>query len=320
MHYFYSFLFLLIVLSANAQKLIVPEPFRAPGTLHPMPLAVTGVEPDVFLPGDSINKPHVRTHIVEVSAFGSEKTNLLIEKIKQEAKLQGLDGVALHQYPTMSSNEFGISSSLVGVGIKYIDNISYIDTIIKQRVITRYLPDGNQGKTVLLDFDWHGNLLTSRKTEDFEFYADSVSMMDLHFIFNRTSPMYTYRNLGPMIDRIVTISAWPKKIVHLVEGNIRQIDYLTTSITSPYQTAKIWRLKISPVYTENRLTGGIVAKPGGKEKPLYYLHYKHDALGRITNERWEKLIDGKRTLWLEVENRFFEADQALILQLAKGKP
>ncbi len=318
MNHFYALLFSILTLPALAQKHIVPEPFRSPGTLHPIPLAYTGRLPDIYLPGDSIKKLHVRTHIVEVISFKSVSTNDMIDLLRQKAQAQGLDGVALQQLVTLIPVPDGLSYSLVGIGLKYLDNISYIDTILRQRVITRYLPNGLQDKTALLDFDWHGNLLTSMNSEDVRFYADSMSMFDLNLLYNRLANIYDYQIEDPPVQRIVSVPNWPDKIVHIITEGVQQIDFLLSSSKSRLEQVKTRKVKITPIYTDDRLTGAIVTGKGKKEKPLYYIYYKYEALGQITSERWEKIINGKRTLWLEVENRFFEADPVLILKLAKG--
>jgi hypothetical protein len=132
--------------------------------------------------------------------------------------------------------------------------------------------------------------------------------MDLNILFNRISDFYIYKAFdGLPVYKIVSTENWPQKITHNVEPPIDPINQLNTAKSSRVDPdGKTLRVKIKPVYTGDLLTGAIVTTNNIKETPLYYLHYKYDSKGRLTEERWEKLIEGKRSLWIEVENRFFD--------------
>jgi hypothetical protein len=300
---------------AFGQKLITPPPLRTPSSLHPIPLHYTGNLPDIFLPGDSVGIPHVRTHILEFTSTVTDN-NYLIEGIKQQGMQEGVDGILLTDYRKLIPGETTMLGTLNGIGLKYLSRINYLDTILKQKVISTFDPGGNPGKTIILDIDWYGRLLNPLSQEDKRFYADSMAMMDLNVMFNRSMDIYTYKDFGsPQVLKIVSNESLPARIVHEVTGNVWAIDFFLGSITPLGDESKKTKVKISPVYTGNLLTGAIVTKLNKDQSPLYYLHYKYDNLGRLTNERWEKLINGKRTLWLEVENRFFEINEELFRQL-----
>lgn len=309
-------LFLGLVCSmAYGQKQISPPPLRTPSSLNPVPLHYTGNLPDIFLPGDSVSIPHVRTHIIEFTSSVTDN-NYLIDGIKQKGMQEGVDGILLTDYRKLIPGEGILLGSLNGIGLKYLNRVNYIDTILKQKVISTFDPAGNPGKTMILDIDWYGRLLNPINTEDIRFYADSMAMMDLNVLYNRSIEIYNYKDFGStQVLKIVSNEKLPVRIVHEIEGSVWAIDYFLSSITPPGVEAKKTKVKIKPVYTGNLLTGAIITKLNKDQSPLFYLHYKYDNLGRLTNERWEKLINGKRTLWLEVENRFFEADSDLIRNL-----
>jgi len=309
-------LFLGLVCSISfGQKQIAPAPLRTPSSLNPVPLHYTGNLPDIFLPGDSVGIPHVRTHILEFTSTLTDN-NYLIEGIKQKGMQEGVDGILLTDYRKLIPGEGIMLGSLNGIGLKYLNRINYIDTILKQKVIATFDPAGNPGKTMILDIDWYGRLLNPINTEDIRFYADSMAMMDLNVLFNRSIDIYYYKDFGsPQVLKIISNETLPARIVHEIEGSVWAIDYFMSSITPTGVEAKKTKVKIKPVYTGNLLTGAIITKLNKDQSPLFYLHYKYDNLGRLTNERWEKLINGKRTLWLEVENRFFEGNSDLIRSL-----
>ncbi len=300
-----------------SQTQIAPPPLRTPGSLHPMPLIYTGTNPDIYLPGDSVTIPHIRTHIVEFNSAVQFDHNFLIEGLRRQGTSEGVDGIILSDYRKMAAGPDGYIGSLSGIGIKYLDRLQYIDTILKQKVITVYDPHENKGKTALIDFDWYGRILNNYGTYDVFFYADSMAFIDLNILFNRIGEFYEYRAFtGHPVHKIVTAGTWPFKITHTIEpftGAIPEINTLKT--TRIQEGGKDVRVKTIPVYTGKLLTGAIVNTAGGKQKALYYLHYKYDSRGRLTEERWEKLINGKRTLWLEVENRYFEADAGFLKTL-----
>lgn len=301
----------------TAQKQIAPPPLRTPGTLHPLPLIYTGIDPEIYLPGDSVRTPHIRTHIVEFTSDVMVDNNFLINGLKRQGRWEGVDAIVLNDYRKMVPGTAGMIGSISGIGIKYTESINYLDTILKQKVISMYEPNGNRGKTVLLDFDWYGRILNPFNSYDVLFYADSMSFIDLNIVFNRTSDFYQYRAFDTQpVHKIVSNDTWPFKITHHIEATPGPITQLITTKGSRINLAeKSTRVKIKPVYTGDLLTGAIITTNNNKEIPLYYLHYKYDAKGRVTDERWEKLIDGKRTLWIEVENRYFETDPEFIKTL-----
>jgi hypothetical protein len=309
-------LFLVAVCSAAfGQKQIAPAPLRTPSSLNPIPLHYTGNLPDIFLPGDSVKIPHVRTHIIEFTSAIADN-NYLIEGLKQKGMQEGVDGILLTDYRKLIPGESTMLGLLNGIGLKYLNRLNYLDTIIRQKVISTFDAAGNPGKTMILDIDWYGRLLNPLNSEDIRFYADSMAIMDMNVLFNRCMDIYNYKDFGsPQVLKIVSSDKLPARIVHEIEGNALAIDFFLSSFTLPGTEGKKRKMKIRPVYTGNLLTGAIITQTNKGELPLYYLHYKYDNLGRLTNERWEKLINGKRTLWLEVENRFFEADEEFIRSL-----
>lgn len=303
---------LLAVLNSNAQRQIVPPPLRTPGTLNAVPLQLTGNLPDVYLPGDSVRIPHVRTHILEFTSSVTDN-NYLIEGLKQRGREEGVDGILLTDYRKLIPGTSMMLGSINGIGLKYLGRVDYLDTILKQKVITIFEPDGSKGKTMILNADWYGQIINPPAQEDLKFYADSMAVMDLHVLFNRTLDIYTYKDFGySSVLKIISNNKLPAKIVHDIEGTGGIIDHFQSTFTPLVAEAKKLKLKIRPVYTGDMLTGAIVVKPNKEETALYYLHYKYDSRGRLTDERWEKLVNGKRTLWLEVENRFFDAGRDFI--------
>ncbi len=165
---------------------------------------------------------------------------------------------------------------------------------------------------MILQTGWYGQILNPMEQEDVGFYADSMAAMDVHVLFHRTIDIYSYKNFsGPFVLKIVSDERLPVKIVHEIDGVEGIVHFFNTTITPRAVDAKKVRLKITPVYTGELLTGAIIEKPNKGGAALYYLHYKYDSRGRLMEERWEKLINGRRTLWLEVENRYFDAARDL---------
>lgn len=305
-------LFTLVLLCAAcitgwAQRQIAAPPLRTPGSLHPLPLAYTGMVPQVFLPGDSVRQPHIRTHMVEYVSAGRVDNNHMIEGLKAMGLQQGVDAVVLKDYTQLIPGFETVTGALTGIGIKYLDNLQYIDTILRQKVIFSYEPNGKADKTYLVDFDWYGRLTTPVTNPDVQFYAQQMSAYDLALLMHRQSVFYEYRHMGLAYPvKITSATWWPARIQHMAESTLFEMMHLKTMATT-WEGGKRTRTAVTPVHKDNLLVGAIVTTPGSRATPLLYLHYKYDARGRLVEERWEKLINGKRTLWLQVENRFYEA-------------
>jgi hypothetical protein len=298
-------------LSSVGQRFIAPPPLRTPGTLNPVPLVITGKPIDLYLPGDSVSKPFFKTHIVEVESYATADANYLLELLKKKAAATGVDGVVLNNLVTKSITTFGNVATLSGIGIKYLDRLNYLDTILRQRIISRFGIDGSQLPTLLLDYDWYGNLLNDIASTDVFFYADSMAFIDLQVMVNRHATYFNYRTYDDIKNGIIKSEPqWIRKI--RLEFDAAYPLNTLLSFSSPVSTESLKvKVIIQPVYEDNLLIGVIVNSTQKGGRPLYYLHYKYDNKGRITNERWEKLIDGKRTLWLEIENRFYSSADAI---------
>lgn len=268
------------------------------------------------MPGDSVRQPHIRTHMVEYVSAGRVDNNHMIEGLKTMGLQQGVDAVVLNNYTQLIPGFETVTGTLTGIGIKYLDNLQYIDTILRQKVIFSYEPNGKADKTYLVDFDWYGRLTTLVTNPDVQFYAHQMSAYDLALLMHRQSIFYEYRHMG--LDYPVKITSatwWPARIQHMAECTPLEVMHLKTMVTT-WAGGKRTRTVVTPVHKDNLLVGAIVTTPGSRAIPLLYLHYKYDARGRLIEERWEKLIDGKRTLWLRVENRFYEAGAVASLHFA----
>jgi hypothetical protein len=80
---------------------------------------------------------------------------------------------------------------------------------------------------------------------------------------------------------------------------------LLVRITRDYDEPR--RYQLQRVVERGRLTGAIIRQ---KDEPVLYLYYMYDEAGRLISERWERIMQGRKLRWMEVENRYYSSDPA----------
>lgn len=287
---------------------------QTPATLHPLPLVFTGRQPDVYLPGDSVRRKHIATHMLDIAADISAETNWLINRLKERGKAEGADAIILRDMGQRVMGPTGGVATITGIAIKYIDSIDYLQYIIRQRVFNTFNTDGNPGVTLVVNYDWRGNFTDAFDAAGQQYFADSILPFDLHLAMIAKPEMYRYtysmENVLVMI-RLNTGFFPEKNVQYWPEAANSRGDYIVRVSAPNYGIEKF---KIQRMVDNGLYTGAIIMQ--GKKNFLYQ-YFQYDAQGRIASERWEKLVDGKRRLWLQVENRFHANEQNAWPVLAK---
>jgi hypothetical protein len=276
---------------------------RTPATLHPLPLVYTGRWPDVYLPGDSLVRKYIATHMLDVAADVSFETNWLINRLKERGKAEGVDAIILRDMGQRVMGPEGGVATITGVGIKYLETIDYLQYIIRQRVFNTFDTDGNPGASVVVNYDWRGNFTDAFDAGGRRYFADSILPFDLHLAMIAKPDMYRYTYSMDNILSMIKLNAgyFPEKnIQYWPEPANTAGDFI---LRVADEGKGVEKYKIQRVVNQGQYTGAIITK--GK-KPFMYLYFQFDQQGRIAKERWEKLIDGKRRIWIQVENRFHE--------------
>ncbi|TAD91730.1 MAG: hypothetical protein EAY75_03595 [Bacteroidetes bacterium] len=303
-------LFILSALNPKAQLVKVYPPFYSPATLSTLPLVYTGAVPQIFMPGDAITKPHTRTHVVEATSTRSD-INTLIEVIKKVGMQQGVDALMLLDLgkPSSDFNPEALPTFVIaGVGIKFHDNVGYLDTILKRKSIEVFDDKGEKVSTKVLQYTWRGQLEPDVFSNHRSFYIDSMMAFDAASFLEGHNDFYKIF-INPdsgYIDRLATASSCtdcPGVKHQFVDQNPPLINTRVSSGAGPTSL-----FTINPRYIGPLLDGVVIQRKGAN---FLFIYYKYDRQGRIEEERWEIVVRGKAQLWLKVYNSFYNKSALL---------
>ncbi len=149
---------------------------------------------DCFFNNQTPAKPFYKVNIVEVTGAANASYDELIICLKNKALQQGLDAVMILDkqqeiaYENLNENIIVKDTSvnyyrqlatpyqkLSGVGIKYAENVNYLDSIVKST--TFECSDSRINGTI--NFDFYGNPLIAANRALGNFYADSIETFDI---------------------------------------------------------------------------------------------------------------------------------------------
>lgn len=148
----------------------------------------------------------------------------LLAKLKENAKAAGLDGVIVMDKQQNLHYDHDIYlvrqiastyQQLSAVGIKYVDRINYMSSLVKNTTIEAY--DNGKDKKMDFHFDYYGNLLNANDQTAREFYNSNILPFDVQKHLNGNVAYWEYaRDEG---NRIVSFRLTENDVVY-VQANI----------------------------------------------------------------------------------------------------
>jgi hypothetical protein len=154
---------------------------------------------DVYFNNEQPAQPYYKVKVIEANGSSNASYEALLNSLKQEAAAAGLDGVLIieKQQAVVYNNvvhhqEATAYQTLSAVGLKYVANIGYMDTIVKSTIVDVYNDDKARKLTVL--FDYYGNMLNTTDKYAAQFYADYIAPFDIqkHDAASVTGWEYSY--------------------------------------------------------------------------------------------------------------------------------
>ena len=150
---------------------------------------------DCFFNNQAPAKPFYKVNIVEVTSGTTASYDELIMLLKNKAKQNGLDAVMIlnkqqeiayeNLTEKISIKDTSVNyyrqlatpyQKLSAIGIKYIENITYLDTIVKT---TLFKCSSTSISNSAVHFDFYGNLTAIDNKLFDNFYSDSIEPFDI---------------------------------------------------------------------------------------------------------------------------------------------
>lgn len=164
-----------------------------------IPMKPNKSEIQVIFPGEKILKPYIKVDIIESSSGVFTSTKALIKDLKIKGMFRGVDAIVLMSNNTFSHDDGEYVTSVKSasaLGIKYVENIDYLDDCVKRvKVIAFDKRDNEYKTTALIKTNWKGSFLELKEGNSF-FWDFLYNFSDQHLIhemsgwsFNRRKGM-----------------------------------------------------------------------------------------------------------------------------------
>ena len=162
-----------------------------------IPLKQSAENVDCFFNNQVPSKPFYKVNVVEVTGEANTSYDELIVSLKNKAKAEGLDAVMILDkqqeigYENLNQKIYVQDTfnryykqlaipyqKLSAIGIKYAENITYLDTIVKSTAFE--FSDNDKKNKAAINFDFYGNPIMGKDIAFNNFYNDSIEPFDIN--------------------------------------------------------------------------------------------------------------------------------------------
>lgn len=280
----YPLFYLLFLFSCSGYQYYTA--FQPIKSLTDIPLKQSTDNIDCYFNNETPDIPYYKVKMVEITGTQNASYDELLISLKDKARKEGLDAVIIlgKQQETVYDNlsekiNVGDTSvdyyrqlarpyqKLSAIGIKYVKNINYLDTIVKSTSF--YFNKGSNLDSSVVNFDFYGNKTGSSNKLMSDYYTDSIEPFDLDKHLRRHVKQWQYKMddlnqndlmaFRKVFDQLILVHA------RKCPNEKNKFDYAITK-TSPYKIKK------------------------------YELKFEKDNLNRITRKT---LKNKKNIIWIE---------------------
>jgi hypothetical protein len=293
-----------------------------PKSITDIPLKPSGATIDCFFNNQTPAKPFYKVNVVEVTGAANVSYDDLLISLKNKAKQQGLDGVMildkqqeigyenLNEKITVKDTSVSYYRQLAvpyqklsAVGIKYAENINYLDTIIK--TTTFQFADSSSNLGGVVNFDFYGNPVTIENRKLGNFYWDSIEPFDINKHLHNAVKGWQYKMDDVLTDEVI---AFKKEAngMELISVKIDSRDVNKFRYTLPAPTldkAKKYTLQI-----ERDLTGKLVKKTLYQKNKIAWVEEIYYSNNTITGFKRYRFNNNKLELIFSATNLFYSAN------------
>jgi hypothetical protein len=165
-----------VTLSANAQNLSITDSVVSSNAFINLPLQPHKRNVDIFFNSDKPKQPYYNIRVIDVS--GSNVYQDLLNAIQEKARNEGLDGLIIlgkENYNTYYGHISYSVNKLSAIGVKYKNNMQYVNHIVKKAVILHN--DSLQVDTI--HFNLNSKIIANNNPSAISLYEDSIKLFYL---------------------------------------------------------------------------------------------------------------------------------------------
>jgi hypothetical protein len=148
---------------------------------HEMPV-------DVFLGTEKPAKPYYRVKLVEITARPGTSADDMLNLLRKEAQIQGIDAIILDDIGRQLSNTNNVPTNdgvytfqkLVGLGLKYRERMNHVASILKEQQVRLWKDSLPEPKEFQMRFDMAGTPLSFSDTFIHKFFHSEIYPFEAH--------------------------------------------------------------------------------------------------------------------------------------------
>lgn len=312
----YPFFIILLLSSCSYYTLYTGTENRKP--LTDIPLRPHQNNVDVYFNNETPTQPYYRVVMVDATAPANASYNELLNNLKQHASAAGLDGVIIlsKQQATNYSNvtdEIRLKDTTIqqerqvanayellsAIGLKYYNNIHYMDTIVKTTIIDLF--ENGKARKLTINFDYYGNVVDGPDKYGLEFYKSNIIPFDIERHTKGSMANWEYQR--DEIDNVVSFRLKQGEIIYtaatILPGNEIQYKFYNP------QNATSQHFQLQCLYN---VEGILMEKKLYKNNTQLWkevISYKDNT---IAGFRRFALVNGIEVLLLQADNYFYNKD------------
>lgn len=288
-----------------------------------IPLKASTENIDCFFNNQIPAKPFYRVKITEVTGNANASYDELIISLKNRAKQEGLDGVLIVDkkqentyenlnkkitvrdtsvnYYTQMANPY---QKLTAIGIKYIENINYLDTIVKSTSFK--FGNNNKMENSIANFDFYGNLIGGSDVEFNKWYTDSIEPFEIDKHLLMAVKSWQYKTIDAHSN---TVIAFKKETGDYLNADVKR-DYNDANkfFFSLFSNGPIYRPDKYVLKLEKNAQGKIIKKTLLKKNTIVWVEEIFYTNNAITGYKRYRFNGGKEALIFAASNQNFSVN------------
>jgi len=283
-------------------------------SLSTIPLRPHANEVDVFLDNEKPSKPYYKVKLVETQVAASLSADEMLIRLKQKAKEEGLDAIIVNDIgrqtnTTIPSTDGLITyQKLVGLGLKYKERIDYMETILKEQLVSLWPDDNPTPKIFSMNYDFNVKNISLKDTFIRNFFYNEI------YVYENEKSLY-----GPAEEwefRMDTFQLQFSKRRLLNGGNYQKADYslnyadvqkATITAMEP-DNITMRKYELSLMYNANGMLieKRLKKKKGAADLWLDKIEYRFNGMPDKISRY--KIVNGKEVLYFEIQNKYYSVN------------
>ncbi len=285
----------------------------AKNSFSAIPVRPHSNEVDVFLDNEKPTRPYYKVKLIETQAGPEVSSDEMLMRLKQQARAEGVDAIIINDIGRQANTTTTIPSGdgviayqkLVGLGLKYRERINYMETILKEQVVSFWPDDNPAPKIFSMNYDFNMKNLSLNDPFIRNFFFNEI------YLFEDETSMYSL--LDQWEYKLDTFNNLFSKRRNINGETFQQGDF---KLKGPERSKAIIKLrdagKISLVKYElerNYSAGNLLLKrmlrKANKPGYLWVEEISYNSGGMPDKYMRYKIVNGKQVLYFEIQNKYY---------------